>query len=99
MAPEFEWDAKKAQENFKKHGVAFEEALTVFADPLASIFDDPDHSGKERRELITGHSVQQRVLIVSFTDRGRRTRIIGARKATARERRDYEENRKKQSTP
>jgi uncharacterized DUF497 family protein len=98
MAPEFEWDAKKAEQSFKKHGVAFEEALTVFADPLASIFDDPDHSGEERRELVIGHSVQQRVLIVSFTDRGRRTRIIGAREATARERRDYEENSQEKST-
>jgi hypothetical protein len=62
MAPEFEWDAKKAEENVKKHGVAFEEALTVFADPLASIFDDPDHSGDEQRELIIGHSAAQRLL-------------------------------------
>jgi uncharacterized DUF497 family protein len=52
MAPEFEWDAQKAQQNLKKHGVAFEEALTVFGDPLANIFEDPDHSGDERRELI-----------------------------------------------
>lgn len=68
MAPEFEWDAEKAKENIKKHGVAFEEALTVFADPLANIFDDPDHSSEERRELIVGHSAQQRLLIVSFAD-------------------------------
>jgi uncharacterized DUF497 family protein len=53
-APEFEWDATKARENLKKHGVAFEEALTVFADPLARIFDDPDHWTDERRELIVG---------------------------------------------
>ena len=92
MAPEFEWDAQKAEENLKKHGAAFEEALTVFADPLANVFDDPDHSGDERRELIIGHSAGQRLLIVSFTERGRRTRIIGAREATARERRDYEQN-------
>jgi uncharacterized DUF497 family protein len=98
MAPEFEWDAQKAAENLKNHGVAFDEALTVFADPLASIFDDPDHSGVERRELIIGHSAQQRLLLVSFTDRGRRTRIISARQATARERRDYEQNSPKAST-
>jgi len=91
MGPEFEWDAQKAEENLKKHGVAFEEALTVFADPPANIFDDPDHSGDERRELIIGHSAAQRLLIVSFMERGRRTRIIGAREATARERRDYEQ--------
>jgi len=97
MAPEFEWDAQKAEENLKKHGVAFEEALTVFADPLANIFDDPDHSRDERRELIIGHSAAQHLLIVSFTDRGRRTRIIGAREATARERKDYEEKSQKNS--
>ena len=98
MTPEFEWDAPKAAENLKNHGVAFDEALTVFADPLANIFDDPDHSGEERRELIIGHSAEQRLLVVSFTDRERRTRIISARQATARERRDYEENTSKGST-
>ena len=98
MAPEFEWDAQKAEENKKRHGVPFEEALTVFADPLAAIFDDPDHSGDERRELIIGHSAAQRLLIVSFTERGRRTRIIGAREVTARERNDYEQKRQKNST-
>ena len=98
MAPGFEWDAKKAEENLKTHGVAFEEALTVFADPLANIFDDPDHSGEERRELLIGHSAKRRLLIVSFTDRGDRTRIIGARETTARERRDYEQNTQKKST-
>ena len=59
MTPAFEWDAPKAAENFKNHGVAFVEALTVFADPLAHIFDDPDHSGDERRELIIGYSIAQ----------------------------------------
>ena len=98
MTSEFEWDAQKAAENFKNHGVAFDEALTVFADPLANIFDDPDHSGDERRELIIGHSASQRLLVVSFTERDRRTRIIGAREATTRERRDYEQNSPKRST-
>ncbi|MBI4485231.1 MAG: BrnT family toxin [Acidobacteria bacterium] len=98
MTPEFEWDAKKAKENLKKHGVAFEEALTVFADPLARIFDDPDHSENERRELIIGHSASQRLLVVSFTDREPRTRIIGAREATAQERSDYEQNTQKRTT-
>jgi uncharacterized DUF497 family protein len=97
-APEFDWDAQKAAENFKNHGVGFDEALTVFADPLANIFDDPDHSGDERRELIIGHSAGQRLLVVSFVDRGRRTRIISARQVTARERRDYEQNSPKRST-
>lgn len=98
MTPEFEWDAKKANENLKNHGVAFEEALTVFADPLGNIFDDPDHSGSERRELIIGHSANQRLLVVSFTERKWRTRIIGAREATAHERRDYEQNTAKRTT-
>ena len=99
MTPEFEWDAQKAAENLKDHGVAFDEALTVFADLLAKIFDDPDHSSEERRELIIGHSAEQRLLVVSFTDRGQRTsRIISARQATARERRDYEENTSKGSS-
>ena len=90
--PEFEWDATKARANLKKHGVAFEEALTVFADPAARIFDDPDHSADERREVIVGHSAQQRLLIVSFAERQPRTRIISAREATPHERRTYEEN-------
>lgn len=91
----FEWDAAKAAANFKKHDVGFEEALTVFADPLAAIFDDPDHSVDERRELIIGHSTKQRLLIVSFTERDDRVRIIAARNVTARERQDYEQNTKK----
>ena len=98
MTAEFEWDATKATDNVRKHGVAFEEALTVFADPLANIFDDPDHSSDERRELIIGHSAQQRLLVVSFTERPPRTRIIGAREATAHERRDYEQNIANRST-
>ena len=92
MAPEFDWDTTKAKENLKDHGVTFGEALTVFADPLAKIFDDPDHSKDKRRELIIGQSSQQRLLIVSFTERVRRTRIISARKTTKSERWDYEEN-------
>ena len=82
----------------RKHGVGFEEALTVFADPLARIFDDPDHSVEERRELVVGHSTGQRLLIVSFTERGTRTRIIGAREATTRERTEYEQNTSKRTT-
>ena len=98
MTPEFEWDARKAEANLKNHGVSFEEALTVFADPLGKIFDDPDHSTGERRELIIGHSAELRLVVVSFTERNTRTRIISAREATARERRDYEENKDKRAT-
>ena len=99
MSPEFQWDARKAADNLKHHRVAFVEALTVFADPLANVFDDPDHSESERRELIIGHSARRRLLIVSFTERGRRTRIISARVATAREREDYERKDRKNPTP
>lgn len=69
MTPKFEWDSAKAAENLKNHGVAFDEALTVFAEPLATIFDDPDHSDAEMRELIIGHSASRRVVVVSFTER------------------------------
>src|SRR5436309_205695 len=81
----------RRQRTSRNHEVAFDEAVTVFADPLANIFDDPDHSDDERRELIIGHSAEQHLLVVSFTERERRTRIISARQATARERKDYEE--------
>ena len=97
MGLEFEWDPKKAEENLKKHGVAFEEGLTVFADPLARIFDDPDHSIDEPREIIIGHSEKPRLLLVWFTERVARVRIIGARRATRRERRDYEQSIKEKS--
>lgn len=97
MRPEFEWDPAKAAENLGKHDVAFEEAVTVFADPLARILDDPDHSLEEHREIIVGHSAQQRLLIVSFNDRPPRVRIISARPVTSRERRDYEQGTKETS--
>ena len=87
----FEWQVSKAETNFRKHGVGFEEALTVFADPLARIFDDPGHSADESREIIVGHSTRQRLLIVSFTERSRKVRIISARRTTKRERHDYEQ--------
>lgn len=93
MALEFEWDAAKARSNKRKHGVAFDEAASVFADPLARIFDDEEHSDEEHRELIVGYSARNRLLIVSFTERAADlVRIISARKATKHEQRDYEEN-------
>ncbi len=73
-------------------GVTFEEGLTVFADPLAKIFKDEEHSYDEQREIIIGHSMKQRMLLVSFTPVGTRIRIFSAREATPTERRDYEEN-------
>lgn len=87
----FDWDVKKAVANFEQHGVSFDEAATVFEDPLAKIHDDPDHSAYERRNIIIGQSIQGHLLLVSFTDRGSNIRLISARPATRRERRDYEE--------
>ncbi len=92
MSQEFEWDKDKAAINKQKHKVSFEEAATVFADPLASIFDDELHSEEEQREIIIGHSVKRHLLLVSFTERGGKVRIISARRATKKESRDYEEN-------
>ena len=88
---EFEWDPAKAARNLTKHGVAFQEAATVFGDPLAMTYDDPDHSRDEDRFLTFGYSSANRLLVVSHTDRGDRTRIISAREATRQERRQHEE--------
>ena len=95
MPLRFEWDKDKADANVTKHGVTFDEARAVFGDPLAVIFDDEEHSLDEFREIIIGHSVLERLLLVSFTERGDEVvRIISARKATKRERKDYEEGRR-----
>jgi hypothetical protein len=87
----FEWDSQKAAENLKKHRTSFEEAASVFGDPLALTFDDPDHSIGERRSLTFGVSPEGRLLIVSHTSRKNKTRIISARLATRHERKIYEE--------
>ena len=87
----FEWDPEKARANLAKHRVGFEEAASVFGDPLALSFDDPDRSVGERRKITFGHSRQQRLLVVAHTERGGRVRVISARAATRRERRQYEE--------
>jgi uncharacterized protein len=93
MGLRFEWDRKKAALNFTKHGVSFDEASTVFYDPLARIFDDEDHSEQESREIIIGRSATERLLIVPFTERQSNViRIISARLATPKERNDYEKN-------
>ena len=94
MGLSFEWDADKALANERKHGVSFEEASSVFADPLASTIFDPDHSDDEDRYLSLGQSSQGRLLVVSFTDRGDSIRIISARVASRRERKQYEEGNK-----
>ena len=90
MTTRFTWDVEKARANRTKHGVAFEEALTVFADPLARIHDDPVHSTTEEREIIIGHSERGHVLLVSFCERRGTVRLISARRATRHEREDYE---------
>ena len=91
MSLQFGWDEDKAEANAKSHGVTFEEASSVFADPLAAIFTDEAHSDEELREIIVGHSGAARLLLVSFTERGEAIRIISPRQATKRERRDYEQ--------
>jgi len=88
----YEWDPKKAKANLRTHGVSFDEAASVFLDPLAVTFPDPDHSGEEFREITIGRSASQRVVFLSHTRRGDRTRLISARKATRRERKQYEES-------
>ena len=93
MDTRFEWDDQKATGNLTKHSVSFDEAATVFDNPLAAIFDDAAHSADEIREVIIGHSAQGRLLVVVFTERAESVvRIISARQANKRERYDYEEN-------
>ena len=87
---QFEWNPEKAQRNLTKHGVSFEEARTVFADPLAVTIDDPDHSHEEQRYLTKGLSKRQRLIVVAHTERGGRVRIINARAVTPAERKQYE---------
>ncbi|MBS3966803.1 MAG: BrnT family toxin [Truepera sp.] len=89
---EFEWSEAKAASNLVKHQVGFEEAKTVFDNPLAVIFDDERRSTDERREIIVGHSHMNRLLLVSFTERAPAIRIISARLATRKERKAYEAN-------
>ena len=92
MSVGFEWDARKATLNLRKHLVSFDEASTVFNDPQAVIFDDLIHSSKERREIIVGRSIANRLLLVCFSERAEMIRIFSARPLTRRERRDYEES-------
>ena len=87
----YEWDPDKVAANVKKHRVRFEEAASVFLDPWAMTFPDPDHSEEEDREITIGCSARQRVLFVAHTARAGRIRIISARRATRREQRQYEE--------
>ncbi len=89
---QFEWDPNKAAVNITQHGVSFDEASSVFYDPLARIFDDAAHSFHELREIIIGHSINGRLLFVAFTERKENIiRIISAREADRTERKQYEE--------
>jgi uncharacterized DUF497 family protein len=90
---DFSWDPKKAKANLLKHKVSFEEALTVFYDPLAKVGVDPDHSGSEERLILIGHSRRENLLFVVhvYREDPDTIRIISARKATAKERKDFEE--------
>lgn len=94
----FHWDRKKAAQNVKKHGISFEEAKSVFADPYALVLPDEEHSDDEEREIAIGYSEKNRVLLVNFNERVYHViRLISARRATPLERQDYEENAKNQN--
>lgn len=92
MRPTFEWDEAKAGVNLAKHGVTFDEAKTVFDDPLYVDFYDPEHSVDEHRYIIIGESQHGRLLIVAYTERDEVTRLISAREVTSTEREAYEES-------
>jgi uncharacterized protein len=91
MALNFEWDANKAKSNLGKHGISFEEASTIFADPRSLTILDPMHSDLENRFITLGTSHRGKLLVVVHTERGNNIRIISARVASRRERRNYEE--------
>ncbi|MCG2754100.1 MAG: BrnT family toxin [Desulfobacteraceae bacterium] len=91
MFIKLEWDKNKAASNLLKHGVSFDEAKTVFDDPLYVDFYDPDHSYNEHRYIIIGHSLKNRLLIVAYSERKNKVRLISAREATRREQKVYEE--------
>jgi uncharacterized DUF497 family protein len=88
----FDWNRVKAAENLAKHGVSFEEAATVFEDPLSASGSDPDHSIDEERFIVFGVSGIGRLLAIAYTERGDTIRIISARRVTPRERTIYEES-------
>jgi uncharacterized DUF497 family protein len=95
----FQWDPNKADVNLRKHGISFEEAVTVFKDPLALIFNDEKHSEEEHREIIIGTSMFSKLLLVCFVERDEDiVRIITARPATNQEKKDYEENARFQAS-
>lgn len=86
----FEWDKDKERRNIRKHAISFDEAVTVFYDPLSATFADPDHSIEEVRLITVGYSSQGRLFVISHTERGDAIRIISARPATILERKRHE---------
>jgi uncharacterized DUF497 family protein len=90
MENPYAWDPERAERNFRKHGVLFSEARTVFDDPLMLVYEDGEHSFTEPRYLAMGRSVDSRLLLVAYTERAGVIRIISAREATRREKRAYE---------
>lgn len=90
MPVTFEWDSRKARSNLVKHGVGFEEASTIFGDPLSLTISDPDHSLREERYITVGKAFTGKLLVVVHTERGNNIRIISARPASRRERKFYE---------
>ena len=94
MGDIFEWDPEKAKHNVRKHDVSFEEAQSVFFDPSSITVPDPDHSIDEFRFIINGYSIRQKQLVVIHTDRDGKIRIISARPANRRERKEYEQEKR-----
>ena len=92
MGYEFEWDPAKERTNRRKHGVSFDEATSIFADPFSLNMSDPSHSVAEERFLVLGRSAKARLLLVAYAERGFRTRLISARTASPAERRLYDED-------
>lgn len=91
----FEWDPEKAKENLETHGISFDEASTAFGDTLSLAIYDPMHSDEEDRFVLIGSSYKNRLLVIVHTERAESIRIISARKATKKERKQYEENAKR----
>ena len=89
----FDWDPEKAESSLRKHRVSFEEATSVFGDPLSLLMTDPDHSAEEERYVLLGMSTSQRLLVVAFAERPPLTRLISARRATRIERKKYEKEK------
>ena len=92
MGLQFEWGRGKARANIAKHGVSFDEAVTVFGDPLSLTIEDPTQQTLDERFVTVGTSLDRRLLVVVHLERRDTIRIISARTATRRERRSYEED-------